>query len=179
MTAPGSSSVFAGFRFPRKVIAAMGRRRCPRRRAVAQAAAPASRRDRPVRLPHHPGGGHQRGPPRLRAAHHGHLTSERARVIEVAPFPRWLNATLPQQVHPVRTNRGIRPPRRQEVTEAGSDRLHHRPVSAGQPVRLVVLAWRSDPPVLSAADASSHRPSQRTVPQLRISGAPAGCWLGP
>ena len=32
--------------------------------AVAGAAAPAARRHRPVRVPHHPGGGHQRGPPR-------------------------------------------------------------------------------------------------------------------
>ena len=40
-----------------------GRRR-PRRAALARPAAPAARRRRPVRLPHHPGVGDQRGPAR-------------------------------------------------------------------------------------------------------------------
>ena len=51
----------------------------------------------------------------------------------------------PQQIHPIRADRGLRSPRRKKIPEEPGRSRHHRAVRTGQLIRLVTIARRGQP----------------------------------
>ena len=51
-----------------------------------------------------------------------------------------------KKIHPIRTDRGLRPACRQEIPEVGRSLRHDHPVSVNQAVRLVTISGRSSRP---------------------------------
>ena len=60
----------------------------------------------------------------------------------------------PEQVHPIGTNRGLRPARRQQIPEESRGAGRDHPVSIDQPVRLVTITRRHHPAIRGTASAA-------------------------